>query len=218
MTPTRCFAALFAVLFFTAVSARADWSGTLKIHNDPASQNEPDLAGTLAGSGMKMRVDAERPGVGKTAFIIDLKQHKGIMIMDARQAFMTMDLDQAQGRSPLAGLRCDEGDASACLTKIGFAKTGTEKVNGKKSDRWEIDRADPRGGGKVHETLWVPQGVKGFALVRQVTKSATRTMTLDVIDFKEGPVSPEQFDAPTGYTDMTGHGGPMGPPGAHGHP
>ncbi|HTP29694.1 MAG TPA: hypothetical protein VMK12_29025, partial [Anaeromyxobacteraceae bacterium] len=78
------------------------------------------------------------------------------------------------------------------------------------------DRDDVRGE-KVHETLWVPVGVKDFAFVRQMSKSPSRTATIDVLGFAEGKVADSRFEVPAGYTDMSSHmGGPMGGPGMGG--
>jgi hypothetical protein len=207
--------ALFSLC--SALPARADWTGTYKLHNEPPGRGrDADQQGNISAHGTKLRIDAEGP-MGKMAMVTDFKAHKGLMIMDARHAFMTVDQDKAQGHGPFASIHCDSEESAACLAQVGFTKSGVETVNGKKSDRWEHDFTNAQGA-KVHETLWVPQGVKGFAVVKEVSKSADKTTTFDVLDFKEGSVPAEQFEVPAGYTDMSsrmGPMGPMGPPGAH---
>ncbi len=215
MTHARRLAALSLLALCSALPARADWSGTLQVRTEPKGRGrDGDMDGRIFGSGAKLRIEIEQPQMGKMATVIDLKAHKTTMIMESRHAFTTIDMDKAEGRSMLAGIHCQSEDAAGCLSERGFTKTGVETVNGRKSDRWEHDRVDAQGG-KTHETLWIPQGAKGFALIKQVTRSAERTTTLDVLDFKEGSVPADQFEVPAGYTDMSSRMQQMGPPGAH---
>jgi len=151
--------------------------------------------------------------MGKVAAIVDLKAQKSTMVMVDRRVYMTMDLSQnPSGRAAPVHIKCEVDDGATCLLKNGFAKTGVETVNGKKSDKWEKDSVQ-ESGKKVHETLWIPQGVKGFALVRQVTQMPERTATLDVLDLKETSLADSLFTPPADYTDVSGKMGPGGPGG-----
>lgn len=215
-------AALALVLFSASLPARADWTGTLKIKTEPAvAPGEGEQGGTISGKGSKMRVDVERKELGgRMSLILDHKTHVSTMVMDAQKAFLTIDMDQMR-KSAFAPVKCekDDSDAASCLAQSGFTKTGTETVNGKKSDRWESDRINAAGE-KSHDKLWVPQGVKGFAMVRQETQSEKRHATVDVLDFKELSLPATQFEAPAGYTNATGkmRPGMDGAPGPHGPP
>ena len=218
MTPTFRLAALAALALCAARPARADWTGTLKIHAEP-SEARGDMEGTISAKAGKQRIETEQGPMGKVVMINDIREQKVTTMMPARHAFMTLDASK-----PLPGhssstihIKCESLEPTECLTKQGFTKSGVETVNGKKSDKWEGDHDDPRGG-KMHETIWIPQGVKGFAMVKEVTKTATRTMTLDVLDFKETSLPAAQFEVPADYTDLSGKFGPgmMGPPGAQG--
>ncbi len=214
MTPTFRLAALAALALCAARPARADWTGTMKMHTEPA-EGPGDQQGKISGKAGKLRMEMEQGKMGKMAMVIDLKEQKMTMIMAARHSFMTMDMTQPMmgGHSAPIHVRCETLDVADCLTKQGFKKSGAETVNGTKSDKWEADRDEPQSG-KVHETLWIPQGVKGFAMVKQVSKSASRTTTLDVLDFKETSLDDALFAAPADFTDMSkGFGPMMGGPG-----
>lgn len=212
--------ALGAVLaLLCPAAARADWEGRLKIHTEPpGARGEADQEGKISGKGGKLRFDTARPPMGAMAAIFDLKAKKAVMLIEERKAYMTMDLDRpprgAGGGGPRVAMSCKGDDPVECLKENGYAKTGAETVNGQKATRWERDREEGPAG-KVHQTLWVPEGSKEIALVRQVSKSAERTVTLDVLDFKKTSLPDSHFAVPEGYQEMSGMmGGPgMGGPG-----
>jgi hypothetical protein len=112
---------------------------------------------------------------------------------------------------------CVGEDPKPCLVAAGFKMGASESVNGQKATRWSRDHETPSG--KAHQELWTADGFKEFAVVRQVTKTEGRTVTMDVVDLKKGPQPDALFAVPEGYRDMSDMmkrmvpGGPGGRPG-----
>ncbi len=201
-------------LALAATPARADWTGKLHIHTEPAGQGPGDVDGQVYGKGLKLRIEMTIPQAGKVDSIFDMKSREATMVMEEHHAFMTIDADQSRGG--MGQIHCEGAvDAASCLKASGFTKTGAETVNGKKCDRWEADRESQKEG-KIHETLWVPPGAKEIQFVKQTAKSAEHTVTLDVTGIKEGAQPDSLFAPPEGYQEMHMPGGMGGPGMGHG--
>jgi hypothetical protein len=150
LTPTFRLAAVVLFALYIAAPARADWTGKLQVRVEPKGKGrDADQDGRICGRGAKLRIDIDQGQMGKMATVLNLTAHQATMIMEARHAFMTIDMDRSQGRSMLAGIHCQ-------------------------------------------------------------TRSTEKTVTLDVLDFKEESVPADRFEVPAGYTDMSSRG-PMGP-------
>ena len=193
-----------ALCSLLATSARADWEGTArsKIEPPPPMGDGPQF-GKISGKGGKIRMETSGP-MGKGAAILDPKTKSMTMVLEERKAFIKMDLEKLGGgpRGPQMQLvACDGEDPAPCLEAGGFKKAGSEKVNGQQATKWTRDRETPRG--MAHQELWAADGFKEFALLRQVTKTGERTMTIDVEGLKKAPQDDALFKVPAGYQDMS---------------
>jgi hypothetical protein len=194
-----------AVVSALAPAARADWEGIAKTKIEPPPpMAEGAQEGKIYGKGGKLRIEMNGR-MGKGAVIIDAKNKKMTMVMEDKKAFMVMDTD-----GPLAGrggpgmqlaVSCAGEDPKECLEASGFKKGGSDKVNGQKATRWSRVQETPRG--PAQQELWTADGFKEFAVLKQVTKLAERTVTLEVEGLKKSPQPDALFEAPAGYQDMS---------------
>lgn len=198
------FACALAAVLALAPAARADWEGIAKTRIDPPMpMAEGAQEGKIFGKGGKLRIEMNGR-MGKGAVIIDSTSKKMTMIMEEKKAFMVMDTDGPMGRGGPGmqlAVSCAGEDPKACLEASGFKKGGSDKVNGQKATRWSRVQETPRG--PAQQELWTADGFKEFAVLRQVTKLAERTVTLEVEGLKKAPQPDALFEVPAGYQDMS---------------
>ncbi len=223
-TTASAFALAAAVVLATS-DARADWEGVAKTKIDPPTpMAEGTQEGKIYGKAGKLRIEMNGR-MGKGAVIIDSKSKKMTMIMEEKKAFMVMDTEGPMGRGAPGmqlSVSCAGDDPKECLEAAGFKKGGSEKVGGHKATRWSRVQETPRG--PAQQELWTADGFKEFAVLKQVTKLAERTVTLEVEGLKKAPQPDALFEAPAGYQDLSEMmkkmmpGGPAGPGGMGGRP
>ena len=221
---TAAACALAAVVLATP-PARADWEGITKTKIDPPPPAAEGVQeGKIYGKAGKLRLEMNGR-MGKGAVIVDSKAKKMTMLMEDKKAFMVMDTDgPLAGRGPGMQLAasCAGEDTKGCLEAAGFKHAGSDKVNGQKATKWARDHETPRG--PAHQELWTADGFKEFAVLKQVTKLAERTVTLEVEGLKKAPQPDALFEVPAGYQDLSEMmkkrmpGGPGGPGGMGGRP
>ena len=143
-----------------------------------------------------MRVDMTMPQgngpfSGNVTMIIDSKTHVSYMLMP--QAKMYMEI-QPSGARDVQGMRNLEslsrgGDPCAGNSGSTCKKVGSETVNGRSCDKWEMTDKN------AHKTLlWIDQ--KLFAVIRLHEDDGTVT---DLTNVKEGAQSAALFEVPAGY-------------------
>jgi hypothetical protein len=188
---------LLAIL--VSFPALGDWEGKVRFTFDPPrGAQEPTSDGSIHMKGGKVRVDQQSP-MGKVAVVFDFKTKKLVMLMPDRKKYMEMDRSLTAATIPPV---CDAGKAVDCLVAVGFKKTGSETVDGRKTSIWEQDR-DTRMG-KIHQKLWVVDGAKELMFLRQVTQSERGAAKTEVTEVKEIPQADSIFAVPADYTKMEG--------------
>jgi hypothetical protein len=147
----------------------------------------------------KMRMDMTTPAQGKgnspfggnVSMIIDGTTKTSYMLMPQMQMYMEM---QAEGSRDTQGMRNLESlthgvDPCGGRTDATCKKVGTETVNGRSCDKWEMTDKNSH-----KSTVWIDQ--KLIAPVRVVEDNGSVT---DFTNIKEGPQDASLFVVPPGY-------------------
>lgn len=138
-----------------------------------------------------MSMPQGNPFGGNLSMIIDGASHTGYMLMPQAQMYMEI---HAEGSTDVQGMRnleslsrggdlCQGNPGSTCK------KIGSETVNGRSCDRWEMT---DKNGHKT--TAWIDQ--KLYAMVRLQEYDGTVT---DLTNIKEGTQNASLFVVPAGY-------------------
>jgi hypothetical protein len=144
----------------------------------------------------KMRMDmtvpqGNGPFGGNVTMIIDGNTHTSYMLMPQAQMYMEIE---ASGPRDVQGVRNLEslsrgGDPCAGNPGSTCKKAGTETVNGRSCDKWEMTDKN------AHKTtLWLDQ--KLYAVIRLHEYDGTIT---DFTNIKEGAQNAALFVVPPGY-------------------
>jgi hypothetical protein len=185
------------------LSARADWTGKLRITLPARRAANPPREGRLSAKGGKLRVELAQPGMGQVVAILDSRAKRSTVLMVDRKAFTVSDLEQESLGAQLGsrpGVYCEGSDVAGCLGASGFKKAGSESVNGWKATRWSRERSVQSQ--RVYEDVWTPDGFGEVALVRQVTTAPGRTTTIDVLELQKAEQPAAEFELPSDYSDL----------------
>jgi Domain of unknown function (DUF4412) len=175
-----------------------------------STPNGIKMTGRWFFSPPKMRMDMTSPAQskgtspfgGNMSMIIDGSTKTSYMLMPQAQMYMEM---QAQGSRDMQGMHNLEslthgGDPCGGRADVTCKKVGTETVNGRSCDKWEMTDKNGR-----KNTAWIDQ--KLFAPVRVLDANGSVT---DFTNIKEGPQDASLFVVPPGYRKFDA--------GALGHP
>ncbi|HET9283583.1 MAG TPA: DUF4412 domain-containing protein [Candidatus Angelobacter sp.] len=198
----RFFARLaICTLIFLAVPAAYAFQAPQPFSADfstTSSNGNMHMTGKFYFSLPKMRMDMADTGQhqnagpfgGKMSMIVDGANKTAYMLMTDQQMYMEFPVDQNNPfsqRMPkfqsFAGDPCSVNEGSTCK------KLGTETLNGRTCDKWEMTE---KNGEK--ETLWIDQKLH-FPIKSQSDKG----MTSEFTNIKEGAQDAALFKVPAGY-------------------
>jgi outer membrane lipoprotein-sorting protein len=158
-----------------------------------------NMKGKFFFSAPKIRMDITDAGQqqrqagpfgGKMSVIMDGDSKMGYMLMPEAQMYMEF---QADGNSPMTQrmpkLQEFKGDPCTGRRDATCKKVGTEAVNGRPCDKWEV--TDKNG---EKETLWIDQ--KLHFPIKSQTASGT---AIEFSNVKEGAQDASLFKVPAGY-------------------
>jgi len=144
----------------------------------------------------KMRIDMNMPQgngplSGNVSMIIDGSTHTSYMVMPQAEMYMEIEASGARDMQGLRNLESLSRGGDPCAGNAGSTckKVGTETVNGRSCDKWEMTDKN------AHKTtLWIDQ--KLYAVIRLHEYDGTVT---DLTNVKEGAQSASLFVVPPGY-------------------
>ncbi len=114
------------------------------------------------------------------------------MIMPAQKMYMEFHGDQMPGgRQQQSWKAYDASNPCASETGATCKKVGTEAVNERVCDKWEITDAKSN-----TRTVWIDQ--RSHIPIKTVRKDAT----WELLNIKEGPQAASLFEVPAGYQKM----------------
>lgn len=203
-----CSLLFFAVAAFAQMSQpfSADFTST-------TSQNNVKVTGKMYFSAPKMRMDVtmpqnerQNPMGGNVSMIVDGTTQTSYMLMPQQQMYMEFHGREAgmnPGMRSLARLRAG-ADPCADQPDKTCRKVGTETVNGRSCDKWEVTNKNSSN----KETYWVDQ--KLYFPIKMQTSSGDVT---EFTNIKEGAQPASLFTVPAGYRpfDPSAFGGQRRP-------
>jgi hypothetical protein len=150
----------------------------------------PNMRMEMADYGQRQTADAF--GV-ETTIIADVTTKMAYMLRPEQQTYMEMPLDPNDAMMQrMPKLQNFAGDPCTGRTDATCKKLGTEAINGRPCDKWEITE---KSGNK--ETLWMDQKIH-FPIKSQTAGGTTSEFT----NIKEGAQDPALFKVPAGYRSL----------------
>jgi outer membrane lipoprotein-sorting protein len=188
-----------SILLLLAVPALAQMPQPFSADMSQTSANgNVNMKGKVYFSLPKFRMDmSETPGRpagpfgGKMSMIVDGDSKMAYMLMTDQQMYMEFPTDANNPMAQRAPKWQDfKGDPCTFRNEQGATckKVGTETVNGRSCDKWEI--TDKNG---KKETLWIDQKLH-FPV-----KSFDGQVTTEFTNIKEGAQDASLFKVPAGY-------------------
>jgi hypothetical protein len=190
-------AILFA-LFTLSTAAWGDYTGDYKVTTSGGRQGGHNITGKVMAklAAKKMRMNVEGPGgMGNVSIIIDETNRKIFNIMHSRRTIMEMDMAlwERENNSPCM----NAADAEACLTRMGFRKTGTESANGYDCD--VFTKSETRDGVATTTKFYHPKNRADAPLTRMIMTRPDNTMQMDITNISYNAVADSTFALPSGY-------------------
>jgi hypothetical protein len=193
------------ILLFLAVSAAFAYQMPQPFSADmttTSASGNLNMSGKMYISMPRMRIDMTSAGQqkspgpmgGKMSMIVDGPAKTMYMLMPEQNMYMEFPMDQ---NSPMTQRMPKFSDmlkgSDPCSGREGTTckKLGTETVNGRSCDKWEITEKS----GKT-ETLWMDQKLH-FPI-----KSVVGDITTQYTNIKEGAQDASLFKIPDGYRKM----------------
>ncbi len=168
-----------------------------------------EINGKMYFTRSHMRMDMDTGPRGNAIMITNTATQTTDMLMPQQHMYMEFKADQAMmmahrpGMAPSIKPYSDPGNPCSGETGATCKNLGTEQVNGRSCDHWQITHKD----GKV-SNVWIDQ--KLHFPIKSVSEDATWQLT----NIKEGEPDASLFEIPSGYRkmDMGGMMGGMQPP------
>jgi len=170
-------------------SADATYSGT---GHGPRGATE--MEGKMYFGHNHMRMEMQAGPRGGSIMIVDFKTKVTDMLMPDQQMYFEHRADDTNMRRPgMATLKPYADPSNPCANEEGWTckNLGTEEVNGRICDHWQITTKD----GKV-TNAWVDKKIH-FPI-----KSVTPDGTWELSNIKEGEPDASLFQVPAGYRKM----------------
>jgi len=205
-------ALLFSALLLAGYSALAQvpqitpFSADMQVSTMQAGPAARDMSGKLYVSQQAMRMDMSGEGP-RQAIIINTFATKTVdILMPQQQMYMEHkagDNPLHRGPNPSDVHPYDPKNPCASDPSTTCKNLGTETVNGRSCDHWQITHKD----GNVSD-VWIDN--KLHFPIKTVSEGTTWQLT----NIKEGPQDASLFQIPAGYhkMDMPGMGGMRGGP------
>jgi hypothetical protein len=193
------------ILLFLAISAAFAYQMPQPFSADmttTSANGNLNMSGKMYISMPRMRMDMNNAGNGKAAgpfggkasMIVDGTTKTMYMLMPEQHMYMEFPMDQNSPmtqRMPKFQDMFKGNDPCAAREGTTCKKLGTETVNGRSCDKWEITEKS----GKT-ETLWMDQKLH-FPI-----KSVVGEITTQYTNIKEGAQDASLFKIPDGYRKM----------------
>ncbi len=146
------------------------------------------MTGKIYFGNQKLRMDMNA-GAHQMATITDMATRTSYMLMPQQKMYMEMNAAMAQQHQPDVH---PYDPANPCAAREGYTckKLGSETVNGRSCDKWEI--AGPR----LTETVWIDQKI--HFPIKTVGPSGTTEMK----NVQEGAQDPKLFEVPSDFRKM----------------
>jgi outer membrane lipoprotein-sorting protein len=200
-----CIRLVLGLLMLLAVSSAFAFQAPQPFSADmstTSANGNLNMAGKVYFSLPRMRIDmtdsghgqAAGPMGGKMSMIVDGNAKMMYMLMTEQHMYMEFSTDQT---SPMTQRMPKYQDmfhgSDPCAGREGTTckKLGTETVNGRSCDEWEITEKS----GKT-ETFWMDQKLH-FPI-----KTVVGDITTQYTNIKEGPQDASLFKVPDGYQKM----------------
>jgi uncharacterized protein DUF4412 len=177
------------------------------------SHNGEKMTGKWFFSAPKIRMDMtsmpgrdQGPMGGNMSMIMDGATQTNYMLMHGPKMYMELHGERQNSMSPaMRDMLHQKGGVDPCsgTQDCTSRKLGTETVNGRTCDKWEVTSKQS---GKT--LIWIDQKIH-FPVKVQDADGATMEMT----NIKEGPQDPSLFKVPAGYRpfDPSAFGGQRRP-------
>ena len=194
----RMFSTALAIILLVAFSTAqvpqmSPFSADLQI-SSTAEHAPQDMAGKIFVGGGHMRMNMSAAG-RETAIITTFATKTVDILMPQQQMYVEFKADQAQGRSPAAGTQdlkpIDPNNPCANQSDVTCKKIGTEEINGRTCDHWQITDKNGR-----TSNVWIDQKLR-FP-IKVVTDNSTMTLS----NIKEGEPDASLFQIPSGFHKM----------------
>ncbi|HEX4603552.1 MAG TPA: DUF4412 domain-containing protein [Candidatus Angelobacter sp.] len=213
MKPYRSVMLAISLIMLLAASAAFAFQGPQPFSADYATTSANgnlNMMGRVYFSMPRMRMDVTNAGSskqagpfgGKMGMIMDIPAKTMYMLMPEQRMYMEFHTDQDAAmaqRMPKFEEMLKGNDPCAGHEGATCKKLGTEAVNGRTCDKWELT---PKSG--KTETLWIDQKLH-FPI-----KVVNGEITTQYTNIKEGPQDAALFKVPDGYKKFDA--GSMGRP------
>ena len=147
----------------------------------------PNMRMDMADTGQHQNAG---PFGGKMSMIVDGGKKTAYMLMTEQQMYMEFPIDQNNPMTQrMPKFQSYSGDPCSVTEGATCKKLGTEAINGRTCDKWEMT---PKNGEK--ETLWIDQ--KLHFPIKTVSEKG---MTSEFTNIKEGAQDAALFKVPPGY-------------------
>ncbi|MGZ4822306.1 MAG: DUF4412 domain-containing protein [Terriglobales bacterium] len=189
----------FLIVLFSLVVNIAfaqDWTNTPQFSADMkgTGRDGQDLNGKIFwGGGGNLRMDMHPQGGRDASNIKNIGKKTSYVVMHEQRMYMEMNVDNPMSRR-MSNSDIKPFDSNhPCADREGYTCTrlGSETVNGRSCDKWEVKGPDG------NSTLWIDQ--KLHFPIRSVSSNGH---TFDLINVKEGPQPASVFEVPAGYRKM----------------
>lgn len=166
---------------YTTASADGNMHMTGKIHFSP-----PKMRMDVASAG-----EQGGPMGGNMSMIVDSSTQTSYMLVPQHRMYMEFHGDKNSSLMPRMPRVETTADPCAARQDAVCKKLGTETVNGRTCDKWELTEKSGN-----TETYWIDQKLH-FPI-----KTQAGDVTTEFTNIKEGPQDPSLFQIPEGYQKM----------------
>lgn len=158
-----------------------------------------DSTGKMYWGGSRIRMDMNSQGQN-VSIINDMPKKTSYMVMHQQRMYMEMNASNPMSQRMRSPDVRPYDPANPCANREGYTckKVGTETVNGRSCEKWEI--TGPQG----KQTVWIDQ-----TLHFPIRSASSDGNTMDLTNVKEGSQPASLFEVPAGYSKMD-LGGMMG--------
>ncbi len=199
---------LVAATLFAQVPHLTPFSADMQMSSSQANPVNRDMSGKIYVGQGAMRMDMTGEGAHQADIITTFATSTVDIIMPQQKIYMEHKADQnAMRRGPNTSDVHPYDPKNPCASEAGTTckNLGTETVNGRNADHWQITHKD----GNI-SNVWIDNSLH-FPI-----KTISEGTTWQLTNIQEGPQDPSLFQVPAGYRKMDISG--MGAMGAAGRP
>ena len=158
-----------------------------------------ESTGKMYWGGSRIRMDMNAQGQD-VSIINDMPKKTRYMVMHQQRMYMEMNASNPMSQRMRTPDMTPYDPTNPCANREGYTckKVGTETVNGRSCDKWELTSKQGK------QTVWIDP--KLHFPIRSISADGS---TMDLTNIKEGSQPASLFEFPAGYTKMD-LGGMMG--------